>query len=187
MMAQPKTQSRPGRPHSSRRAFVGLGAVVALISLIWAGGADAQRLRSLEPLNPAKAQTLPASPLVIQSAEALHPFTVELAESESQRAIGLMHRNFLASDRGMLFDFYVEQPEQFWMRNTFIPLDMLFIRATGEIVFIAEETIPHSDKPVGPTRPVRAVLEVPGGTAKRLGIKAGDTVRHEIFGNLPQP
>ena len=184
-MAKPSTQSSPSRPVRSRRTFAVAGVMVALITLIWATAADAQRLRPREPLNPAKAQTLPTSSLTIQSAEGSHPFTVELAESASQRAIGLMHRNILAPDRGMLFDFHVEQPEQFWMRNTFIPLDMLFSRATGEIVFIAAETIPHSDKPVGPTRPVRAVLEVPGGTAKRLGIKVGDTVRHEIFGNPP--
>ena len=147
----------------------------------------AQGLRPHEPLDPAKAQMLPTSPLAIQSSGQSHRFTVELANTEKQRAIGLMHRNTLAPDRGMFFDFQTERAEQFWMRNTFIPLDMLFIRSSGEIVFIAQNTTPHSDAPVGPAQPVQAVLELPGGTAARLGFKAGDVVQHAIFGSPIKP
>ncbi len=168
-----------------RRALVVLGVVVALTTAFSATGAQAQRLRPHEPLNPAKAQSLPISPLAIKSAATEHQFTVELAQTETQRSTGLMHRNYLAPDRGMLFNFHTERPEQFWMRNTFIPLDILFVRATGEIIFIAQETTPHSDKPVGPTQPVQAVLELAGGTTKRLGIKIGDTVQHDIFRKSP--
>ncbi len=147
--------------------------------------AFAQGLRPFEPLNPAKAQSLPISPLAIESGGKMHPFMVELAETAVQRNVGLMHRNQLAADRGMLFDARTEQPTQFWMRNTFIPLDMLFIRATGQVAYIVENATPHADTLVGPKRPVRAVLEIPGGSVARLGIKIGDTVHHKIFGNPP--
>src|SRR5690606_26135924 len=103
--------------------------------------------------------------------------------TQDERNIGLMHRSYLAPDRGMLFDFQTESREAFWMRNTFIPLDMIFIHSDGEIEMIAENTVPHSERPVGPRAPIQAVLELAGGTAARLGIKRGDIVRHEIFKN----
>ena len=147
----------------------------------------AQGLRPHEPLNPAKAQSLPTSPLAIESGGQMHEFVVELAETSTQRNIGLMHRNDLAADRGMLFDSRTERPTQFWMRNTFIPLDMLFVRASGQVIYIIENATPHAETRVGPKQPVRAVLEIPGGTVARLGLKIGDTVRHKIFGNALPP
>jgi uncharacterized membrane protein (UPF0127 family) len=150
-----------------------------------AGGLQAQGLRPHEPFDPAKSQTLATSTLVIQSGTQSHRFVVELADTDKQRNIGLMHRNALAADHGMLFNFHREQVTRFWMRNTFIPLDMIFISARGEIVAIAENTTPHSDTPVGPSAPIGAVLEVPGGTSARLGLKAGDIVHHRIFRNAP--
>lgn len=166
----------------SRRAFLGLGLLLAVASSSCAP-LSAQGLRPHEPFDPAKAQSLATSPLTIQSRGKSHAFIVELADNDTQRNIGLMHRNVLADDRGMLFDFQTEQSVRFWMRNTFISLDMIFIRPTGEIVAIAENTVPHSDKPVGPQHPVQAVLEVPGGTSARLGLKTGDIVHHRIFNN----
>src|SRR5262249_35196402 len=122
--------------------------------------APAQILQPHEPLNPAKAQTLPTSPLAIQSGAKTHAFTVELAATQSQRDTGMMHRTEVAADRGMLFDFQREQRVRFWMRNTFIPLDMLFIKSNGEVAFIVENATPHSDAPRGPDEPVQAVLEL---------------------------
>ncbi len=165
-----------------------LGFIVLCVGLALAAPSSyAQNLRPHEPLDPAKAQSLPMSPLAIQSSNGLHKFTVELAAKQKERDTGLMHRNHLDADRGMLFNFYTEQPEKFWMRNTFIPLDMLFIRSSGVIMFIAENTTPHSETGIGPPTPVQAVLELPGGTAQRLGIKPGDVVQHAIFNNLPKP
>jgi uncharacterized membrane protein (UPF0127 family) len=143
--------------------------------------ARAQFLRPHEPLDPRKAQTLPSTPLTIESGGKSYKFAVEVAATEHQREIGLMHRNALAADHGMLFDFHGESDEHFWMRNTFIPLDMLFIKESGVILAIFQNVQPHSETPVGPNRPVRAVLEVPGGTAARLGLKPGDVVHHAIF------
>jgi uncharacterized membrane protein (UPF0127 family) len=162
-----------------------IAGVALFLTLVGGAGVSAQGLRPAEPLNPAKAQSLPTSPLTIQSGAKSYPFTVELAATDSQRSIGLMHRNDLADDRGMLFDFQHEQTVRFWMRNTFIALDMIFIRSNGEIAAIFENTTPHSEKPVGPRQEVQAVLEVPAGTCGRLRIKAGDIVHHQIFKNGP--
>jgi uncharacterized membrane protein (UPF0127 family) len=170
-----------------RRTWTTAGVMLLCGSMALAPGASAQRLRPHEPLDPSKAQSLPTSPLAIQSGTGIHRFVVELADTQAERNIGLMHRNHLAPDKGMLFDFFTERPESFWMRNTFISLDIIFIRASGEIVNIAESTIPHSEKPVSSKQPVRGVLELAGGTAKRLGIKPGDVVQHAIFQNPPSP
>ena len=123
------------------------------------------------------------SKLVVATAAARHPFTVEMATTAAQRSQGLMNRPALAADRGMLFDFGTIAPVGMWMKNTLIPLDMLFIAADGRIVNIAENTKPLSLETVRSAGPVLAVLEVAGGTAKRLGIRPGDQVIHPMFGN----
>ncbi len=164
--------------------WTGVFALVVALSLV-GFDAYAQGLRPYEPLNPAKAQSLPQSPLIVESDEMSHHFVVELADSPDEHSIGLMHRNFLAADRGMLFFYDRPHRARFWMRNTFISLDMLFIRSDGEIAYIAENTVPHSETTVGPRQRVQAVLEVPAGTVAKLGIELGDKVRHQIFGNLP--
>lgn len=109
------------------------------------------------------------------------PFTVELAQDPKQRALGLMFRQKLDATAGMLFDFKADQEVGMWMKNTFIPLDMLFVRADGIIHRIAERTVPHSLEVVSSGGKVRAVLELNGGTAARLGIRAGDRLEHAIF------
>jgi hypothetical protein len=95
---------------------------------------------------------------------------------------GLMFRQELAPDSGMLFDFKQPTLATMWMRNTLIPLDMLFVDTTGRIVNIHERAVPQSDAIISAAAPVRAVIELNGGTAARLGIKAGDRVIFPIFG-----
>jgi uncharacterized protein len=112
----------------------------------------------------------------------VHAFSVELATNTAERAVGLMFRKELPEGHGMLFDFQTEQPVQFWMHNTYIPLDMIFIAADGRIVHIAENAKPMSDDLIPSVRPVRAVLEVIAGTARKFGIAAGDRVTGSIFG-----
>ena len=112
-----------------------------------------------------------------------HPFAVELATNGVERAVGLMFRKELPKGRGMLFDFQREQAVAFWMHNTYIPLDMIFIRSDGRILRIAEHAEPLSDRPVPSGGPVRAVLELIAGTARRLGIAPGDRVTGSIFGH----
>jgi len=119
--------------------------------------------------------------LEIASNTGVHAFTVEIAVTDEQRARGLMFRRELPEGRGMLFDFYREQPITMWMQNTYISLDMIFIRGDGRILSIAENTEPLSTRVIGSGGPARAVLEVIAGTAKKLGIRPGDRVSHSIF------
>jgi hypothetical protein len=114
--------------------------------------------------------------LEIVSKSGIHAFAVELATNDAERERGLMFRKELPDGQGMLFDFVHERPVSFWMHNTYIPLDMLFITADGRVLNIAENTEPLSDRLIPSAGPVRWVLEVIGGTAKKLGIAAGDRV-----------
>jgi uncharacterized membrane protein (UPF0127 family) len=108
-------------------------------------------------------------------------FTVEIADTSEARARGLMFRERLPDRHGMLFDFHREEPVAFWMRNTLIPLDMLFIDGSGRIVKIHANAVPLSAETIPSGRPVLAVLEIAGGTSAELGIAVGDRVRHPIF------
>jgi uncharacterized membrane protein (UPF0127 family) len=119
--------------------------------------------------------------LEIASKTGVHAFAVEMAVTEAERAQGLMNRKSLPEGQGMLFDFQRDQEVGFWMKNTYIPLDMIFIRSDGRIMRIAENTEPLSERIVPSNGAVRAVLEVIGGTARKLGIAPGDRVAHPIF------
>ncbi len=110
-----------------------------------------------------------------------HDFQVEVAETQEQRAQGLMFRRQMAADAGMLFLFGGSKERAMWMKNTLIPLDMLFIDEAGEIVRIAERTVPHSLRAIMSGQPVAAVLELNAGTSSRLGIGPGDRVIHPAF------
>ena len=118
------------------------------------------------------------SALVIETGGRELKFDVDMATNDIERSHGLMFRKSLGPYEGMLFDFHQEAPVSFWMKNTLIPLDMIFIGVDGRIMNIAERTIPQSETPVPASGPTRAVLEVVGGTASRLGLKPGDRVRH---------
>jgi uncharacterized membrane protein (UPF0127 family) len=131
----------------------------------------------------AQLQRFPTTELTIETAKGPHKFAVELATTPAQMEQGLMFRQSLAPDAGMLFDFKVPSMASMWMKNTFIPLDMLFVDARGHIVNIGERTVPGSLDPVSAAAPVRAVIELNGGTAARLGIRPGDRVRFAIFGD----
>ena len=135
-------------------------------------------LLAVAPIRAAGLQTLE-----IVSKTGVHAFTVELADNDAAREKGLMFRKELPEGRGMLFDFHADAPVSFWMENTYIPLDMIFIRGDGSILRIAENTTPLSTKIVPSGGPVRAVLEVIGGTARKMGIAPGDKVASQIFKN----
>ncbi len=129
----------------------------------------------------AQAQTALES-LTIQTAKGPVTFQVEVMRTDEERARGLMNRAYLPADRGMLFDFKAPQPTMMWMKNTLIPLDMLFIRANGTIANIAENTEPHSLRTIPSAEPVLGVLEINGGLSAKLGIAPGDKVVHPLFG-----
>jgi uncharacterized protein len=108
-------------------------------------------------------------------------FRVEVARNDADRAQGLMFRRSMPADQGMLFDFGRVEPVSMWMQNTYLPLDMLFIRADGTIARIAPNTEPLSTRTILSGEPVLSVLELNAGTAARLGIKPGDRVEHPMF------
>ncbi len=147
------------------------------------GAALAPAVLGAAAAQPANNISFERSPLVIESGGKRLKFTVEIADTDERRALGLMYRTALAADAGMLFDFKRDEDVAMWMRNTRIPLDMLFIDRTGGIVNIAERAVPFSETTISSAAPVRAVLELNGGTAARLGLKPGDRVIHPIFGN----
>ena len=114
--------------------------------------------------------------LTIRSGSKRHQFIVEIARTPEEQARGLMNRQSLAPDRGMIFPYDPPQFASFWMKNTLIPLDIIFVRTDGSIARIAANTVPLSLEPVAAGEPVAAVLEIAGGRAAELGIRAGDTV-----------
>jgi hypothetical protein len=128
------------------------------------------------PANSAELQTVE-----IASKSGVHAFQVEMAITPEEKERGLMFRRELPEGHGMLFDFFVDQDVAFWMKNTYIPLDMIFIRADGRILRIAENAQPLSERNIPSGGAVRAVLEVIGGTARKMGIAPGDHVSGSIF------
>lgn len=124
------------------------------------------------------------SPLTIVSGETTHAFQVEVADDEAEREQGLMNREDMAQDRGMLFTYEQPQMAGVWMKNTLIPLDMLFLAEDGTIKAIAKSAEPGSERTINSGFRVKAFLEINGGKADELAIKPGDIVRHEALGNM---
>lgn len=153
---------RFGRPHFGLGAFA-----VLVVGLLLTQPSRAAEIQSLEIITKSGVQV----------------FTIEMAVSDEERMKGLMYRKSLAEGRGMLFDFSPEQNVQMWMKNTYIPLDMIFIRADGTILSIAQNTTPLSEKIISSGGLAKGVLEVAGGTARKLGIAPGDRVAHPLFGS----
>ena len=112
-----------------------------------------------------------------------HKIMVEVAETPDQRQRGLMYRDALPQDRGMLFIFPGYEPGGMWMKNTNIPLDMLFTDDKGKIIYIAEHTTPRSETIIGPDAPMKAVLELNAGSVERLNLHIGDHIRHALLGS----
>jgi uncharacterized membrane protein (UPF0127 family) len=147
------------------RFIVGAWALLALGMAATSQLARAAKLESLE----------------IVTASGVVPFSVEVMRTDEELQKGLMFRKELPEGRGMLFDFRPERPVAMWMKNTLIPLDMIFIQGDGRILRIAENAEVESEKIIPSGGPVRGVLEVIAGTAKKLGIKPGDRVAHPLF------
>ena len=120
-------------------------------------------------------------PLEIVTKSGVQVFSVEMATTEEEKTTGLMYRKELADGKGMLFDFTPEQEVSMWMKNTYISLDMIFIRADGRILRIAENTEPLSTRIISSRGLAKGVLEVIAGTAQKYGIQPGDQVAHPLF------
>ena len=119
--------------------------------------------------------------LTVANGDSQHRFRVEIADTPAAQRKGLMHRDNLAKDRGMLFVFDKSRIRSFWMKNTNIALDMLFISKNGKIRHIHHDATPNSRKSISSRVPVRAVLEINGGLARQHGIEKGDRVNHAAF------
>ncbi|MEH3116846.1 MAG: DUF192 domain-containing protein [Methylorubrum populi] len=148
----------------------------ACLVVLAAGPVSSVRAQGAAPA--AQAAT---EPLGIVAKNGRHPFQVEVMRDDAQRARGLMYRRSMAADHGMLFDFERPMPVTMWMKNTYLPLDMVFIRSDGTVARIAADTEPLSTKVIPSGEPVLAVLELNAGTAAKLGIRAGDRVEHGMF------
>jgi len=121
--------------------------------------------------------------LQIVTASGPHDFSVEVMRTEPELEKGLMFRRFMPADRGMLFDFKQEKPVMMWMKNTYLPLDMVFIARSGKVVGIAANAEPMSERIIPSGAPAYGVLEVNAGTADKIGLKIGDVVHHPLFKN----
>lgn len=154
-----------------RRPVAVLLLIVSLVGSWSASFAQAQQELDLEPLT-------------IETTTDKHVFQVEVARTDEERATGLMWREFMDLDKGMLFNFEVERHVTMWMKNTRLSLDMLFIATDGRIATIAIHNKPYSTERIYSGVKVSAVLELLAGSTERLGIAPGDLVRHSVFGNL---
>jgi uncharacterized membrane protein (UPF0127 family) len=123
----------------------------------------------------------PTEVLTIETHQGQVRLNVEIADDEAERNRGLMYREPLPDDRGMLFHFQTPEYASFWMHNTPSSLDIIFIGVDGRILNIADHTTPYSDEPVPATGLTRGVLEIRAGRAEELGLRPGDRVRHRIF------
>ncbi len=158
-------------------------AVAAFILALAAGGIAGGTTLPSRALAQAPAQPAESAleGLTIVTSSGPHKFQVEVMRTDEERARGLMFRRFMPADRGMLFDFKREEQVAMWMKNTYIPLDMLFIDRSGKIVNIARNAEPLSERIIPSGAPTYAVLELNGGVAQKLGMKAGDMVQHPLF------
>lgn len=159
------TTRKPGALHDSIESLSALWAALAFVILAAGAPAIAAGLDTLE----------------IATSSGQHAFQVEIAANDASRERGLMDRRYMAPDHGMLFEFMSDQPVSFWMKNTYIPLDMIFISPAGVVTHIVANAEPLSERVIPSGGPCVAVLELNGGTAAAIGLKVGDKVRHPFF------
>jgi len=155
----------------SRRSCLSRVATAFAAALAWAAASTLFAPALADPLET----------LTISTRTGDHAFSVEIAATPATRERGLMDRRFMPMDRGMLFEFERDGPVAFWMKNTYIPLDMVFIARTGAVTRIVDRAEPLSETPIPSGGPCAAVLELNGGVAAQIGLKAGDKVRHPFF------
>lgn len=137
---------------------------------------------ALTPIVSVAAEAASPNRLAVVTATGAHNFKVEVMRTRAELEKGLMFRRQMAPDVGMLFDFGAPQDVSMWMKNTYLPLDMLFIGPDGKVVSVAENAVPMSETIISSGGPITGVLELNAGTAKRIGVRPGDLVRHPMFG-----
>lgn len=164
---------------SVRRSFLAVVVAAAMI-----GGVSLATAPSFAQVaEDGSAVEGPTSILVATTATGVYPFDVEIAATPETRARGLMYRRTMADDHGMLFDMGGVGQAAFWMENTYISLDIVFIGADGRVVNVAADAQPMSKALIKSDGPVRWVLELKAGTAARIGLAPGDSIRHDLITN----
>lgn len=162
-----------------RRGFIALGLAFAVTS---AACAEIDLPRQDPAHCKGQPEIKPLQPLTLVTSKGAYKFQVELAANDRQRSYGLMCRKAVAADRGMLFDFKVPMNDvAFWMRNTLVSLDIVYIRPDGTVLSIARNVRPLDESPVPAGGVTRAVLELRAGRAAEIGLLPGDRVAHKIF------
>ena len=177
------------------RSYLYLGLLVALslgILFMDVGGKGPVTDYSKKTVTPgmvsAAQPTLPTEKMELLRVDGKAlPFTVEIATTEQQKEKGLMFRNDMQPDQGMLFLYDKEEPRRMWMKDTPLALDMLFLSQDGTILDIVPNTVPFSEEIIAPASPARAILELRGGVAAAYGIEKGGKLQGAAFGNAPNP
>lgn len=148
------------------------GLIGVLVGLALFAGAEVARAQA------------PVEALSVDTASGQHRFKVEVMRTEQDREKGLMFRKSMARDHGMLFEYQKEQPVTFWMHNTYLPLDLIFIAKDGQVLNIAHDAKPMDDSLIPSAGAALGVLEVDAGTAKAIDLAPGDRVHHKMFGDM---
>jgi len=159
-----------------RRGLLALATVLAL-----AGPATAQIPRQDPKACKGQPELKPLEPLQLRTGRGVQSFMVEIADSAREREYGLMCRRAIAADRGMLFLFPRAEPQAFWMRNTLIPLDIIYIGADGTVISIVRNAQPLDERPQPSAGPAKFVLELAAGRAAQVGLLPGDRVLHRAL------
>jgi uncharacterized membrane protein (UPF0127 family) len=164
-------------PMIGRRGLAALAATV-LFAACAPGAMAAVRTPDCEGVTPVPG---PTEPLIAVTAKGRTAFSVEIAANDDERERGLMCRRTLAPDKGMLFDFQTPRQVAFWMKNTLIPLDIVYIRQDGRVLSIARNAMPLDERPLPSGGETLGVLELAGGRAAQIGLRPGDRIEHRIF------
>jgi uncharacterized protein len=151
-----------------RAVIVGFRAALALLLVITVGSIGFARADGFDSLR-------------VLTASGAHDFQVEIVNTDESREIGLMNRRYMGRDHGMLFEFDTVAPQTFWMKNTYIPLDMVFISRAGVVTRVVANAEPLSEAIIPSGGPCAAVLELNGGVAAAIGLKVGDRISHPFF------
>ncbi|MGA0607227.1 DUF192 domain-containing protein [Phenylobacterium sp. VNQ135] len=155
--------------------------LAAAIALSASGAAHAQLPRQNPANCKGQPELKPLQPLTVTTPKGAFKFSVELADSPREREYGLMCRKALAADRGMLFAFARADYQAFWMRNTLIPLDIIYIGSDGRVVSVVRNAQPLNEAPLPSAAPAQFVLELAAGRAAQIGLLPGDRVQHRVI------
>lgn len=175
------SETRIGRRAVFRAALL-IVAATGVAALIWAS-----QSRNASETAASETGELSREKLELVTASGTHMLDVEIARTPEEQALGLMFRTELPENQGMLFPHETPRELTMWMRNTYISLDMVFIKEDGTVHRIEARTEPFSERIIASEGEVSAVLEIAGGAAARLGLEPGDKVRHRLFGTDPAP